>query len=223
MLSSDDTAPLVVPIRTKNQVAFLVSGNFHDLENIFIANTNQQDVDGDGIGDACDAFIDNDNDGVANGADNCPNTHGAGGFPDPGDPDQADADGDGLCADADNCPAIANPDQADQDADGVGDVCDPCPADNPDDSDADGVCDSADVCPGFDDNVERDIETLSMSLDDETDDKVATRDEDHVVPEMSEEEKTINMMIDQDLLAIAVEDFDIGAEADRHLRSGEAA
>ncbi len=64
-----------------------------------------------------------------------------------------------------------------------------------------------DIARGFDDNVERDIETLSMSLDDDEDD-VATRDEHHVIPEMSEEEKTINMMIDQELFNVAVEDED---------------
>ena len=59
--------------------------------------------------------------------------------------------------------------------------------------------DIEDIAMGFDDNVERDIETLSMSLDDEPQDTFATAAEEHVVPEMSEEEKTINMMIDQDL------------------------
>jgi pilus assembly protein FimV len=67
--------------------------------------------------------------------------------------------------------------------------------------------DVEDIAMGFDNDVERDIETLSMSLDDE-EDTVATGDEDHVIPEMSEEEKTINMMIDQELLNIAVEDED---------------
>ena len=68
--------------------------------------------------------------------------------------------------------------------------------------------DIEDIAMGFDDNVERDIETLSMSLDDEPRDTVATTAEEHVVPEMSEEEKTINMMIDQELFNIAVEDED---------------
>jgi predicted Zn finger-like uncharacterized protein len=68
--------------------------------------------------------------------------------------------------------------------------------------------DIEDIAMGFDDNVERDIETLSMSLDDEAEDTVATTAEEHVVPEMSEEEKTINMMIDQELFNIAVEDED---------------
>ena len=65
--------------------------------------------------------------------------------------------------------------------------------------------DVEDIAMGFDDNVERDIETLSMSLDDESGDAAAAEP---VIPEMTEEEKTINMMIDQELLNIAVEDED---------------
>lgn len=68
--------------------------------------------------------------------------------------------------------------------------------------------DIEDIAMGFDDNVERDIETLSMSLDDEAEDTAAAPAGEHVVPEMSEEEKTINMMIDQELFNIAVEDED---------------
>lgn len=63
------------------------------------------------------------------------------------------------------------------------------------------------IARGFDNDVERDIETLSMSLDDE-EDAVTTSGEEPVIPEMSEEEKTINMMIDQELFNIAVEDED---------------
>jgi len=62
----------------------------------------------------------------------------------------------------------------------------------------------------FDDDVEEMIETLSMSLDDEPedDDTVEASGDEHAIPEMSEEEKTINMMIDQELFDIAVEDED---------------
>jgi predicted Zn finger-like uncharacterized protein len=51
---------------------------------------------------------------------------------------------------------------------------------------------------------------LGLLDDDETEGEVEEEDEtpEHVVPPMSEEEQTINMMIDQDLLAIAVEDDD---------------
>lgn len=80
-----------------------------------------------------------------------------------------------------------------------------------------------DIALRFDDTVEQDIATLSMTLNekiaeeepgkDELDeeeqlaDDVAVEDE-FEIPEMSEEEKTINMMIDEELLAIAVEDED---------------
>jgi predicted Zn finger-like uncharacterized protein len=64
--------------------------------------------------------------------------------------------------------------------------------------------DVEDIALGFDDKVEEDIATLSMSLDDEDED--TDEDDEHVIPEMTEEEKTINMMIDQELFNIAVED-----------------
>lgn len=103
-------------------------------------NPDQSDIDGDGVGDACD---DSDGDGVLDSVDNCPldaNT------------DQADSDGDGLgdvCDDSDgdgftdatdNCPLDANADQADMDGDGVGDACD-------DDIDGDGSSNAGDCAP----------------------------------------------------------------------------
>ncbi|PPK87536.1 putative secreted protein (Por secretion system target) [Neolewinella xylanilytica] len=100
-----------------------------------VANPDQSDLDGDGIGDLCDDDIDGD--GVAN-ADDC----------DPADPlvgaattaYYADVDGDGfgdatdslvaceqpdgyVTDNTDNCPATFNPDQTDTNGDGTGDAC----------------------------------------------------------------------------------------------------
>jgi hypothetical protein len=51
-----------------------------------VANADQADADGDGVGDACD-LPDDDGDGASNGEDNCPEVANA---------DQADSDGDGV-------------------------------------------------------------------------------------------------------------------------------
>ncbi|POP51035.1 thrombospondin type 3 repeat-containing protein, partial [Zhongshania marina] len=58
------------------------------------ANSNQSDVDGDGLGDACDSS------------------------------DDTDSDGDGVKDSVDNCVAVANSNQSDVDGDGLGDACD---------------------------------------------------------------------------------------------------
>jgi hypothetical protein len=94
---------------------------------------------------------DEDDDGVADGADNClavPN------------PLQEDADADGVGDACDNCPGLPNPLQHDVDGDGVGDACDgdqdgdgqpnagdPCALDPDDDADGDGICGEIDNCP----------------------------------------------------------------------------
>lgn len=57
---------------------------------------------------------DSDDDGVLDGADNCPAVS---------NPGQKDRDGDGRGNACDNCPDTFNPDQADADGDGVGDAC----------------------------------------------------------------------------------------------------
>ena len=105
-------------------------------------NTDQADLDRDGLGDVCDD--DRDGDGVPNSRDNCPVL---------ANPDQADLDGNGvgdLCSNdrdgdgilntADNCPNNPNADQADNDRDRQGDVCD-------NDDDNDRVLDPRDNCP----------------------------------------------------------------------------
>jgi len=52
-----------------------------------------------------------------------------------------------------------------------------------------------------------DEQSLEIKLDDEEEPVEPVRDE-HAIPEMTEEEKTINLLIDQDLLSVAVEDED---------------
>lgn len=72
---------------------------------------------------------DADNDGVDDGADNCPlafnpsqTDNDGDGLGDACDPDD---DNDGVNDDADNCQYVSNADQADIDGDGLGDACDP--------------------------------------------------------------------------------------------------
>jgi len=127
-----------------------------------VANRDQTDSDGDGIGDACEP--DSDRDGVADDQDNCLNV---------ANPDQTDSngdgigdaceavidsDGDGVADNQDNCKNVANPDQADSDGDRFGNLCDTCKsAANPDQADSDGdrigdACDFSEVQKIFNDN-----------------------------------------------------------------------
>ncbi|WP_437964412.1 thrombospondin type 3 repeat-containing protein [Sorangium sp. So ce260] len=105
-------------------------------------NPRQEDLDGDGAGDACDP--DDDDDGAPDASDNCPaisnstqrdaDTDGAGDACDPDDDNDTILDAD------DNCPRTPNPDQEDSDENGVGDACEL-------DDDGDGVYNDADNCP----------------------------------------------------------------------------
>lgn len=111
------------------------------------ANPDQHDLDGDAIGDRCDADLDGDD--VPNSSDNCELVV---------NPEQADADQDGVgdaCDDLtdrdgdtiedplDNCPTIANQGQENFDGDALGDACDA-------DDDGDGQSDADEQSCGSD-------------------------------------------------------------------------
>ena len=103
-----------------------------------IANTDQNDTDRNGQGNACDLDDDgdgipdtmdedDDNDGVLDDEDEFPTDDSRSCTVTPensGSGTTADCDNDGNANDADNCPADANSDQTNNDLDNAGDACD---------------------------------------------------------------------------------------------------
>ncbi len=114
-----------------------------------VANPDQADADGDGLGDACG---DADGDGWPDVSDNCPTV---------ANPDQSNTDMDPHGDACDNCPEAVNEDQRDtvHPGNGLGDACD--------DPDGDGFADSVDGCPDLAtaENRDRDGDGLGDACD----------------------------------------------------------
>ncbi len=121
----------------------MVSNNCADGEELSLSGTcvpegssptNNGTNNGDG---PSDDWADDDQDGVVDRFDNCPDAF---------NPTQEDTDRDGHGDACDNCYATANVDQTDSDGNGIGDICQEG-YDGTQDRDGDGVVDLRDNCP----------------------------------------------------------------------------
>ncbi|MFC1779696.1 DUF1566 domain-containing protein [Thermodesulfobacteriota bacterium] len=91
-----------------------------------VVNTDQNDANGDGIGDACDTSSDTDNDGLSDAQEYALGT----------DLINSDSDGDNIDDGMDNCLLTANRQQTDANNNDIGDACDNS------DTDSDGLTDA---------------------------------------------------------------------------------
>ena len=166
-----------------------------------IFDPDQQDSNGDGIGDRC---ADDDGDGLIGARDNCIAVSNpeqtdldADGI---GDACDEDDDGDGIGDPDDLCPRVVNPEQRDNDGDGIGDPCDP-------DDDDDGIPDIADRCPLVFDPDQQDTDRDGIGdACDEDDDGDGTPDADDACPTSSDDQSDL----DDDGIGDACDDDDDG-------------
>jgi len=108
----------------------------------------------EGSGEPTPDDRDEDDDGVLDDVDNCPDTPNPGQLDEDGDgigdacdeptDPSEDSDGDGIINRDDNCPFVVNPGQEDANDNGIGDACETGPND---DDDGDGVPNGDDNCP----------------------------------------------------------------------------